>query len=198
MKPRLLGLLAAAAVVALGLLFWRDAVELWHVKRLASADPAAREAAAEALIAMKSPRGAIAFVKLAGEDRLGPGPGWAQRVLAALDDRGFERLPDLLEREPDRTLALYIVEAAAPASVEPRRLLPVFRRALAGTDPWLRRWALEELGNAGPAAAGLVPEVRAALRDPEDLVRFWAEIALAKIAPEAVELVDQDLEPLPR
>lgn len=107
MKRRLvitLGTLAAVAVALLGILFWQDALELWHISRLDARDASASSAAAEALVGLKSARAAPVLLRFEAADQSCPFVQHARRILAALDRHAYDQLARRLRHEPDERL----------------------------------------------------------------------------------------------
>ncbi len=185
-----LGVIALGAVGLFSVLFWQDALELWHLSRFQSQDASVSSAAAEALVSLKSTRAIPVFLGITTSEKTCPFEEHARKILAALDDSAYERLASRLRYEPDE-LTLHVVKAAQAAGVERRRLLPILRRALGSANVYFCRWACEEIGEVGPDAVSLLPEIRSAQRSPDRLVSTWARIAEAKIDPSApvVDLV---------
>lgn len=61
--------------------------------------------------------------------------------------------------------------------------MPQLTRALDDEAEWVRRNAVEALGNIGPAAAEAVPALHKTLDDEECYARANAAVALERIGP---------------
>jgi HEAT repeat protein len=111
--------------------------------------------------------------------------GEAQVRVAAIDELGemgraaepaAEKLYELTEDSPQREQALEVLAGMRIRSV------PLLTRALGNSDPYVRRYAAERLGELGKRSTGALPLLRELReKDEEDFVRRAARSALRDI-----------------
>jgi HEAT repeat protein len=183
---RLAFLLGAAAIAAVGVaayLLRERVLEEWHLVQLASGDAETREAAAERLVELGSPRGILEFLeRRGGEENV----RWRDRAEAAVR-RLSPAQAGRLAREAlrgEQTVLWDLLELLDEAKSAGAAAAAFHCVLLQDHDAAVRRVAAELLGRAGAAAAVAIPPLAAALDDPDRDVRFWATTALAKIDPD--------------
>ena len=86
-----------------------------------------------------------------------------------------EKLYALTEKSGEREQALEVLAGMRIRSV------PLLVRALGNTDPYVRQYAAERLGELGKNAKDAVPELRKLNEDKEDFVRRAARSAVREI-----------------
>ena len=178
-KKLSVGILATFALASLGgiaLIHWRTFVESWYLFRLESPDAQVQEAAREGLVRLASLRAVPRFLTLS-QKGLSPYQQHAKRIIEQLEPTQMRELAALLRGEEDRfyleVVALH-KEARGPAAARAHFL----KVTLKHPNPWVRRFAAEELSGLGSNARVAARELEEAKRDACEEVRFWASLAL--------------------
>ncbi|HEY3122084.1 MAG TPA: HEAT repeat domain-containing protein [Vicinamibacteria bacterium] len=159
-------------------------------RRLSSADPPLRAAAAWALGRSGDPA-SVAPLRAALADSSERVRREAARALGAVGPRARPAAPELFAALRDAREAVRGEAARALAGLDlhDAAYVPELVRTLQSDDPYVRGFAAWTLGNVGPAAKAAVPALVAALDYEEGYDRGGAATALAKMGAAAREAV---------
>ncbi len=146
---------------------------------LASSDPATRTAALTAYARIEPDNSRkVERLKQALDDAAQPVRVAAIGELGKLGraaEPAAEKLYGLTENSTEREQALEVLGGMRIRSV------PLLVRAMGNSDPYVRQYAAERLGQLGAAAKDAVPDLRKLLEDNEDFVKRTARASLREI-----------------